>query len=130
MRPQFFIQNDVEVLCEVIQILQSKAIEAAIFPCVTLVSYAEPVMHCIIQDAQERLIICMQKYIHDEIDGCVSTFADLDYPAKLVTAEQANASLYATWYPSSEHTLMCLSKGYHYVKVSLSSNVPAYGWTH
>ena len=73
--------------------------------------------------------MCMQNYIRNEVKGFVTTFADLDYPAKLVTAEQANASLYATWHPSLKHTLMCLSKGYRYVKVSLSSNVPANGWT-
>ena len=49
-----------------------------------------------IQDAQERLIMCMQKYIRDEVEGFVPTFADLDYPAKLVIAEQANASIYGT----------------------------------
>ncbi|CAI5704959.1 unnamed protein product [Peronospora farinosa] len=119
MRPQVLIQQDLEVLCEVIQILRSEVIEAAITPRVALVGYAEPVMHRMIQDAQERLILCMQKYIRDEIEGFVPTPADLDYPAKLVTAEQTSASLYATWYPSLEHTLMCLSKGYHYVKMEI-----------
>ncbi|CAI5737600.1 unnamed protein product [Peronospora destructor] len=119
VRPQVLIQKDLEVLCEVIQILRSEVIEAAITPRVALVGYAEPVMHRMIQDAQERLTLCMQKYIRDEIEGFVPTSADLDYPAKLVTAEQASASLYATWYPSLEHTLMCLSKGYHYVKMEI-----------
>ncbi|KAF1786352.1 Conserved oligomeric Golgi complex, subunit 3 [Phytophthora cactorum] len=111
VRPQFLAQKDLEVLCEVIQVLRSEVIEAAITP--------QPVMHRMIQDAQERLILCMQKYIRDEIEGFVPTPADLDYPAKLVAAEQAGASLYATWYPSLEHTLMCLSKGYHFVKMEI-----------
>ncbi|ETI37120.1 hypothetical protein F443_16860 [Phytophthora nicotianae P1569] len=119
VRPQFLAQKDLEVLCEVIQVLRSEVIEAAITPRVALVGYAEPVMHRMIQDAQERLILCMQKYIRDEIEGFVPTPADLDYPAKLVAAEQAGASLYATWYPSLEHTLMCLSKGYHFVKMEI-----------
>ena len=118
------------MLCEIIQILRSEVIEAAITPRVALVSYTKPMMHRMIQDAQERLILCMQKYIRDEIEGFVPTSADLDYPAKLVTAEQANASLYATWYPSLKCTLMCLSEGYHYVKVSLCLNESANDWTH
>ncbi|KAL4124251.1 hypothetical protein PRIC2_010088 [Phytophthora ramorum] len=119
VRPQLLAQKDLEVLCEVIQVLRSEVIEAAITPRAALVGYAEPVMHRMIQDAQERLILCMQKYIRDEIEGFVPTPADLDYPAKLVAAEQAGASLYATWYPSLEHTLMCLSKGYHFVKMEI-----------
>ncbi|KAL3660863.1 hypothetical protein V7S43_014265 [Phytophthora oleae] len=119
VRPQFLAQKDLEVLCEVIQVLRSEVIEAAITPRAALVGYAKPVMHRMIQDAQERLILCMQKYIRDEIEGFVPTPGDLDYPAKLVAAEQAGASLYATWYPSLEHTLMCLSKGYHFVKMEI-----------
>ncbi|GMF24831.1 unnamed protein product [Phytophthora lilii] len=116
VRPQLLAQKDLEVLCEVIQVLRSEVIEAAITPRAALVGFAEPVMHRMIQDAQERLILCMQKYIRDEIEGFVPSAADLDYPTKLMAAEQAGASLYATWYPSLEHTLMCLSKGYHFVK--------------
>uniref|UniRef100_A0AAV1V976 Conserved oligomeric Golgi complex subunit 3 n=1 Tax=Peronospora matthiolae TaxID=2874970 RepID=A0AAV1V976_9STRA len=119
VRPQLLAQKDLEVLCEVIQVLKSEVIEAAITPRVAVVGYAEPVMHRMIQDAQERLILCMQKYIRDEIEGFMPTAADLDYPAKLEAAEQASAPLYATWYPSLEHTLLCLSKGYHYVKLEI-----------
>ena len=119
VRPQLLAQKDLEVLCEVIQVLKSEVIEAAITPRVAVVGYAEPVMHRMIQDAQERLILCMQKYIRDDIEGFMPTAADLDYPVKLEAAEQAGAPLYATWYPSLEHTLLCLSKGYHYVKVRL-----------
>ncbi|KAE9031806.1 hypothetical protein PR001_g9274 [Phytophthora rubi] len=119
VRPQVLAQKDLEVLCEVIQVLRSEVIEASITPRAALVGYAEPVMHRMIQDAQERLILCMQKYIRDEIEGYAPSAADLDYPAKLVAAEQSGASLYATWYPSLEHTLMCLSKGYHFVKMEI-----------
>ncbi|KAG1698007.1 hypothetical protein DVH05_015491 [Phytophthora capsici] len=119
VRPKFLAQKDLEVLCEVIQVLRSEVIEAAITPRAALLGYAEPVMHRMIQDAQERLILCMQIYIRDEIEGFVHTPDDLDYPAKLIAAEQAGASLYATWYPSLEHTLMCLSKGYHFVKMEI-----------
>ena len=125
VRPQLLAQKDLEVLCEVIQVLKSEVIEAAITPRAAFVGYTEPVMHRMIQDAQERLILCMQKYIRDEIEGFVPTSADLDYPAKLVAAEQASAPLYATWYPSLEHTLLCLSKGYHFIKVSLAWAAPA-----
>lgn len=119
VRPQLIAQKDLEVLCEVIQVLRSEVIEAAITPRASLVGFAEPVMHRMIQDAQERLILCMQKYMRDEIEGFVPSAEDLNYPAKLMAAEENGASLYATWYPSLEHTLMCLSKGYHFVKMEI-----------
>ncbi|TDH69936.1 hypothetical protein CCR75_006251 [Bremia lactucae] len=119
MRPQFLAQKDMEILCEGIQVLRSEVIEGLITPRIALVGYTEPVMLRMIQDAQERLILCMQKYIRDEIEGFVPSPSDLDYPTKLKAAENVNAPLYATWYPSLEHTLMCLSKGYHYVKVEI-----------
>ena len=40
---QVSIQKDMEVLCEVIQLLPSEEIEAAITPRVALVGYAKPV---------------------------------------------------------------------------------------
>ncbi|KAL7995336.1 putative oligomeric Golgi complex, subunit 3 protein [Plasmopara halstedii] len=119
VRPRLLAQKDLEVLCEVIQVLRSEVIEAAITPRAALVSYAEPVMHRMIQDAQERLILCMQKYIRDEIEGFEPCPEHLNYPAKLIAAEESGASLYATWYPSLEHTLMCLSQGYRYVKMEI-----------
>ncbi|KAI9918546.1 hypothetical protein PsorP6_011306 [Peronosclerospora sorghi] len=116
-RPHVLAQKDLDVLCEVIHVLRSEVIEAAMTPRAAVVGSLEPVVHRLIQDAQERLILCMQKYIRDEIQGFVPTPADLDYPRKLVTADASGVSRYATWYPSLEHTLRCLSKGYHCVKV-------------
>lgn len=124
VRPQMLQQKDLEVLCEIIQVLQSEVIESVIQPRTTTVGFTEPVMHRMIQDAQERLILCMQKYIRDEIEGFTPTAADLDYPNKLMSS---SGSMYATWYPSLEHTLLCLSKVYHFVNVREASQLVSIG---
>lgn len=120
VRPQMLQQKDLEVLCEIIQVLQSEVIESVIQPRVATVGFTEPVMHRMIQDAQERLILCMQKYIRDEIEGFTPTAADLDYPNKVLNA---SGSMYATWYPPLEHTLLCVSKVYHFVNVRETNRV-------
>lgn len=115
VRPRMLQQKELEVLCEVIQVLQSEVLESVIQPRAATVRDTEPVMHRMIQDAQERLILCVQKFIRDDIEGFAPTAADLDYPNKLLSA--AGASMYATWYPSLERTLLCLSRVYHFVNV-------------
>ncbi|TMW66898.1 hypothetical protein Poli38472_012014 [Pythium oligandrum] len=122
VRPQMLVQKDLEVLCEIIQVLQSELIEFLITPRAHVVGFVEPVMHRMIQDAQERLILCVQKYIRDEIEGFSPSPSDLDYPNKLIAAandESTANSLYATWYPTLEHTLLCLSKIYHFVNMEI-----------
>ncbi|DAZ93461.1 TPA: LOW QUALITY PROTEIN: hypothetical protein N0F65_006520, partial [Lagenidium giganteum] len=116
VRPLMLQQKDLEVLCEAIQVLQSEIIECLILPRSGVLGFVEPVMHRMIQDAQERLILCVQKFIRDEIEGFVPTPADLDYPNKLL---DTNASIYASWYPALEHTLLCLSKVYHFVNTEI-----------
>uniref|UniRef100_K3WNE7 Conserved oligomeric Golgi complex subunit 3 C-terminal domain-containing protein n=1 Tax=Globisporangium ultimum (strain ATCC 200006 / CBS 805.95 / DAOM BR144) TaxID=431595 RepID=K3WNE7_GLOUD len=116
VRPQMIQQKDLEVLCEIIQVLKSEVIESIVQPRAAVVGFVEPVMHRMIQDAQERLILCMQKYIRDEIEGFTPEAADLDYPNKLMNP---SASMYATWYPALEHTLLCLSKVYHFVNMEI-----------
>ncbi|KAF1315147.1 Conserved oligomeric golgi complex subunit, partial [Globisporangium splendens] len=116
VRPQMIQQKDLEVLCEIIQVLKSEIIESIVQPRSAVVGFVEPVMHRMIQDAQERLILCMQKYIRDEIEGFMPTTADLDYPNKLMNP---SVSMYATWYPALEHTLLCLSKVYHFVNMEI-----------
>lgn len=103
------------MLCEVIHVLQSEVIEGVIEPRSRVAGFVEPVMQRMIQDAQERLILCIQIYIRDEIEGFTPTPGDLDYPEKLVNP--SSDAMYATWYPSLQHTLLCLSKVYHFVKV-------------
>ena len=71
------------MLCEIIQILRSEVIEAAITPRVALVGYAKPVSdapyHSRRTGAACRIIYATKS------KGFVTTFADLDYPAKLVS---------------------------------------------
>ncbi|GLD98258.1 hypothetical protein PINS_up006955 [Pythium insidiosum] len=120
IRPQLLVQKELEVLCEIVQVLQSEIIESVITPRAAAVGFVEPVMHRMIQDAQERLILCVQKYIRDEIEGFVPTAEDLDYPNKLIAAANSTSiSMYATWYPALEHTLLCLSKVYHFVNMEI-----------
>lgn len=116
VRPEMLQQKDLDVLCETIHVLKSEVVESLIAPRAATVGSAAPVMHRMVQDAQERLILCVQKYIRDDIEGFTPTPEDLDYPNKLV-AHGASGSLYATWYPALEHTLLCLSKVYRYVNV-------------
>lgn len=126
MRPQVLLQKDLDVLCEVIHVLQSEVIEGVIEPRSRVVGFVEPVMQRMIQDAQERLILCIQIYIRDEIEGFTPTPEDLSYPEKLVNPP--SDAMYATWYPSLQHTLLCLSKVYHFVKVRALSSFPAHNW--
>ena len=56
MRAQALFRKDLEVLYEVIRILWSEVVEAAITPRVV---HVEPIMHRLIQDEQERFILCM-----------------------------------------------------------------------
>ncbi|TYZ59983.1 hypothetical protein PybrP1_002158 [[Pythium] brassicae (nom. inval.)] len=115
VRPQMLQQKELEVLCEVIQVLQSEVVESLIQPRAATAGATEPVMHRMVQDAQERLILCVQKFIRDEIEGFAPTAADLDYPTKLLGTAAAAGSMYATWYPTLERTLLCLSRVYHFV---------------
>lgn len=115
VRPQMLQQKELEVLCEVIHVLQSEVVESLIHPRAATAGATEAVMHRMVQDAQERLILCVQKFIRDDIEGFTPTAADLDYPTKLQTA--AAGSMYATWYPTLERTLLCLSRVYHFVNV-------------
>jgi conserved oligomeric Golgi complex subunit 3 len=119
VRPLMLVQKELESLCEIVQVLQSELIESVITPRAHVVGYVEPVMHRMIQDAQERLILCVQKFIRDEIEGFTPTPADLDYPNKLMGADGTSVNLYATWYPALEHTLLCLSKIYHFVNMEI-----------
>ncbi|OQR97672.1 conserved oligomeric Golgi complex subunit [Achlya hypogyna] len=125
VRPRLIKEQDLEVLCESIEVLRSEIMEAQIRPRGSLfgedkvaraagVGVATEVLEAAIErmvgDAQERLILCTQKFIRDEIEGFQPSPADLQYPEKLQAP-----SVYATWYPTLEHTLMCLSKVYRYL---------------
>lgn len=79
----------------------------------------EAVLTRMVEDSQERLILCTQKFIRDEIEGFSPAKEDLDYPAALLRGGNVAApdSIYSTWFPTLERTLMCLSKIYRYVEV-------------
>lgn len=115
VRYQMIVQTDLEMLCETIQILQNEIIQDQIRPRGVSVEAFEPVIDRMIEDAQERLIYCAQVFIRDRIEGFEPTPQDLNYPERLLNP----TSVYSTWYPAVEHTLMCLSKIYRYVDVRI-----------
>ncbi|EQC31504.1 hypothetical protein SDRG_10679 [Saprolegnia diclina VS20] len=114
IRPRMIHEQDLEILCESIEVLRSEIMEAQIRPRGVATEVLEAAIERMVGDAQERLILCTQKFIRDEIEGFYPSPSDLDYPAKL----QAT-SVYATWYPTLEHTLMCLSKVYRYLHMHI-----------
>ncbi|OQS02683.1 oligomeric Golgi complex subunit [Thraustotheca clavata] len=114
IRPRMIKQQDLEILCESIEVLRSEIMEAQIQPRAIATDVLEAAIERMVGDAQERLILCTQKYIRDEIEGFVPQPTDLNYPEKLQAA-----SVYATWYPTLEHTLMCLSKVYRYLNMNI-----------
>ncbi|ETW04319.1 hypothetical protein, variant 1 [Aphanomyces invadans] len=114
VRPRMIQQHNLEVLCEIVEVLRSEVIDTHIRPRGDAAEAVEPVVGRMIGDAQERLILCTQKYIRDNIEAFVPTPSDLNYPEKL-----AAPTVYATWYPTLEHTLMCLSKVYRYVNMHI-----------
>jgi hypothetical protein len=89
-----------------------------------------PIVERMLQDVQERLIFLAQTYIRDEISGYVASPADLMYPEKLMQQEAESTTdnnlrnnimpfktIYKTWFPTLERTLVCLSKLYLSVDV-------------
>ncbi|KAF0700673.1 Aste57867_8851 [Aphanomyces stellatus] len=114
VRPRMIQQHNLEMLCEIIEVLRSEVVETHIRPRGAAAEALEPVVERMVGDAQERLILCTQKFIRDEIEEFVPTPADLNYPDRLQAP-----SVYATWYPTLEHTLTCLSKVYRYVNMHI-----------
>ncbi|RHZ21927.1 hypothetical protein DYB37_007471 [Aphanomyces astaci] len=118
VRPRMLQQHNLDVLCEIVEVLRREVVDTHIRPMGDAAEAVEPVVDRMIGDAQERLILCTQKYLRDEIEAFVPTLADLNYPDKLLGA-CATPTVYATWYPTLEHTLMCLSKVYRYVNMQI-----------
>ncbi|CAK4077997.1 unnamed protein product [Aphanomyces euteiches] len=114
VRPRMLQQHTLEVLCEIVEVLRSEVIETQIHPRGHAAEALEPVIERMIADAQERLILCTQKFIQDEIQDFAPSRADLNYPERLQAP-----SVYVTWYPTLEHTLTCLSKVYRYVHMHI-----------
>jgi hypothetical protein len=134
-----------ELLCELVHVLQQEVLEEQLvgkaMASTPALRFFEPVIGRMVQDTQERLIFCAQTHIRDEIEGFSPAASDLDYPQKLIdfyAAEEAaggaaetddagndatsmltNANIYATWFPALERTLMCLSRIYLNVEMSI-----------
>jgi hypothetical protein len=146
MRPSLIHQSSMELLCELVHVLQQEVLEEQLvgkaMASTPALRFFEPVIGRMVQDTQERLIFCAQTHIRDEIEGFSPSAADLDYPQKLLDfyaaeakeqtnatpdAEGAddsanmltNANIYATWFPALERTLMCLSRIYLNVEMSI-----------
>jgi len=83
----------------------------------------QPVIMRTLGDIHERLLFVTQTFLRDAVCGYRPQGADLDYPNKLIEAfrreqnensshEDNVASIYQSWYPPLEKTLLCLSKLY------------------
>jgi hypothetical protein len=119
----------------------SSTTEDLFHPSSPLYSFSKSIQR-LIADVQERLIYRAQTYVRETIQKYQHTKADLDYPAKLLkpadastpsaaaqedpasmmpssSAPTSREQLFASWHPALERTLMCLSKLFRCVEVSV-----------
>jgi hypothetical protein len=136
-RPIFIRSHNIEMLCSLVYMLKSEIINEQLVTRGKSVEAFKPIVDRMLQDVQERLTFLAQTYIRDEITGYVPSPADLNYPEKLSESDTGASSstssatssnnnnntmmpfksLYRTWFPTLERTLVCLSKLYLTVNV-------------
>eukprot|EP00898_Chlorokybus_atmophyticus_P000708 jgi/Chlat1/1638/Chrsp127S01891 len=132
LRPLFVHEQDLDLLCELVEILRGEVLEEHLGRRGEAVAGLRPTVERINADVQERLIFRAQTFMRDEVATYTPTPDDLDYPAKLEriaaaagTAETSGSvedysrDMYAGWYPPLERTLSCLSKLYRTVDVGI-----------
>lgn len=73
-------ENDLDVLCDLVDILRNEVLLEGIRSRGDSASAFTPVVHRMIQDVQERLIYRSSIYIREEIKNFQPTPADLNYP--------------------------------------------------
>ncbi|KAK9817306.1 hypothetical protein WJX72_012420 [[Myrmecia] bisecta] len=139
LRPAFIQLQDLDDLCELVDILEHEVLEEALGRRGEAVAPLRPVLLRTLADIQERLTFRTHAFIKEEVVGYQPKPADLDYPAKLQQLEQQRADeaeaaaqngqavwtedaeresamdTYSAWYPPVQQTLLCLSKLYRCV---------------
>lgn len=118
LRPKLIHEGDLDLLCELVEILKGEVLEEEIGRRGESVAGLKPTILRILADVQERLTFRAQTHMRDEIANYLPSVEDLDYPAKLqheassVNVEEGGRDALITWYPPLEKTLSCLSKLY------------------
>ncbi|KAI5071033.1 hypothetical protein GOP47_0013284 [Adiantum capillus-veneris] len=120
LRPKLIHEADLELLCELVEILKGEVLEEELGRRGDSVAGLKPTITRILADVQERLTFRAQTHMRDEIANYLPSAEDLDYPAKLEREASIIANLedeegrdtYGTLYPPLEKTLSCLSKLY------------------
>lgn len=92
LRPAIIRTQDLQLLCSLIDIMRYEIIEGCIEKRPTQLFAIKPIADRIIEDVRDRLIFLVDIYIRDDIGDFVPTLADLDYPAKLISALQHRSS--------------------------------------
>ena len=124
-RPIFIRSHNIEMLCSLVYMLKTEIINEQLVTRGKSVEAFKPIVDRMLQDVQERLTFLAQTYIRDEITSYLPLPEDLNYPEKLSETDTTSSSnnnnsntmmpfksLYRTWYPTLERTLVCLSKLY------------------
>ncbi|CAI6000927.1 unnamed protein product [Closterium sp. NIES-65] len=141
LRPRFIHSADVDVLCELVDIVHADLLHHHLPRRGEWVAALRPTIARILADLRQRLIFRAHTFMRDEISNYVPTSDDLDYPGKLqraaaksaaaaaaaaqegdpqaAGAEEQGGDSYAGWYPPLESTLACLSKLYRCVDADI-----------
>ncbi|OAE26098.1 hypothetical protein AXG93_4022s1100 [Marchantia polymorpha subsp. ruderalis] len=126
LRPRMIHEADLDLLCELIDILKGEVLDEQIGRRGESVAGLRPTILRILGDVQERLTFRAQTYMRDEIANYLPTTEDLDYPAKLENAAETGGSedddgreALSVWYPPLEKTLSVLSKLYRCIEPAI-----------
>lgn len=120
LRPKLIHEADLELLCELVEILKGEVLEEELGRRGDSVAGLKPTILRILADVQERLTFRAQTHMRDEIANYLPSNEDLDYPAKLEREASVISNIegeegrdaYGSLYPPLEKTLSCLSKLY------------------
>ncbi|XP_057864087.2 conserved oligomeric Golgi complex subunit 3 isoform X1 [Cryptomeria japonica] len=120
LRPKLIHEADLDLLCELVDILKSEVLEEQLVRRGESVAGLRPTVLRILADVHERLTFRAQTHVRDEIANYLPSAEDLDYPAKLERAVEStpenevadNLDAFETLYAPLEKTLSCLSKLY------------------
>lgn len=90
-RPLLIHVNDVDTLCELVEIVKGEVLDDQISRKGKPVSCLRPLVEATLSDVQERLTYRAQTYIKEEIGGFVPSLGELDYPELLYRNDQEAA---------------------------------------
>jgi hypothetical protein len=121
--------HDLDTLCQIVSVLREERTQAQ-----SSAPAAARTISGVIVDAQERLIFCANSALHRQVVQFRPTFADLDYPNKLLApstttttssadgdapmtdAVEAQLKVYESWFPPMRSVLKILSKIFRVVE--------------